>query len=462
MKKQKGSILMLTLIFTALFAVTAVGIAGVINYQYQLAQKKVAWQNAQNFAEAGLDYYKWHLKHSPTDYYDGTGAPGTYTHSYTDPLSGAVGSFALNITPPSSCSNTITIKSTGWTNQYPQTKRKVQIKYGKQSLADYAFVSHVNTWFGDMEALHGPVHSNGGIRQDGTNDSSVTSYKATYTCQTVSGCSGNPTKPGVWGAGGNRSLWSYPASNFDFDAIAMNYDDLQAAAQISLPQRGPGYHLVFQADGTLDVYNIKKLKNPVEFYDTNGDRHNEAIDIDTEEPNNNYFHYPLAANCAIIFAEENIWVSGVVEGRVTVVAAKLSGGSNAYRTIYISGNLTYNQKDGSDVLGLIAQKDIIVPRIVPNDLEINAAMLAQNGAVYRPQLNSDYAPYHLRNSISVYGSIITKQTWTWNYVNGWGTVTSGFRTTNSIYDPHLTYSPPPAFPTIDEYSILQWEEVTEK
>lgn len=457
---------MLTLVFTAIFSVTALSLAGVINYQLQAAKKRVASQNSLNIAEAGLNYYKWHLKHAPGDYYDGTGAPGSYLHDYADPAGAVIGQFQLDITAPSTCSNTINIKSTGWTNEYPSTKRKVQIKYGKKSLADYAFVSHMDAWFGETETFHGPIHSNGGIHQDGTNDSVVSSAVPTYTCNSGQGCNESQTKPGVWGTGEEDALWQFPTDNFDFDAVAADYDDLLNIATstgIYLRQRGLGYHIIFKNNGRIDVYRVTKLENPVDYQDTEKKNHRDSWDIDREEPDDTYFDYPLPAVCGIIFVEDNVWVEGVVEGKATVVAAKLPETKNNLRTIVISGNLTYNQKDGSDVLGLIAQKDILVPLYsAPNDLEINAAMMAQNGAVYRPHYDSSYSPYHLRNSISIYGSIITKKTWTWSWVSDGGSLISGYANTNSVYDPHLTYSAPPGFPTIDEYNILQWEEVTEK
>ena len=456
---------MLTLIFTAIFSVASLGIAGVVNYQLQAAKKRVAVNSALNIAEAGLNYYKWHLKHAPEDFYDGTGAPGSYMHDFTDPEGGSVGKFQLDITAPSACSNTVNIKSTGWTNEYPNTRREVQIKYGKKSLADYAFVSHLDAWFTEGEALHGPVHSNGGISQDGTNDSVVSSAVPTYTCTPAHGCN-NVTKPGVWGTGEEDALWQFPTDNFDFDAVAADYDDLLNIATstgIYLPQRGLGYHLVFKNTGRVDVYRVTKLRNPVNYQDTEGKSHRGSWDIEREEPHDTYFDYPLPAVCGIIFVEDNVWVEGVVEGKVTVVAVKLPQTQNNMRTIVISGNLIYNQKDGSDVLGLIAQKDILVPLYsAPANLEINAAMMAQNGAVYRPYYSSSYSPYHLRTAISIYGSIITKKIWTWNWTGGGGSIISGYQTTNSTYDPRLTYGPPPGFPTIDEYNILQWEEVTEK
>ncbi len=460
-KKTHGSILILTLVFTGIFAVVAVGIASVVNYQYKLAQAKIAWHNALNIAEAGLNYYRWHLAHAPTDYQDGTAQPGPYVHDYLDPQGAVFGQYKLEITPPNLCTQNITIQSTGWTSAAPQTKRKLQIKYGKKSLANFAFITNTDAWFGSQETIHGLIHSNGGIHQDGTNDSQVTSARQTYTCTRSQGCSYSQTKPGVWGTGENNDLWSYPVSNIDFNALTVNLaalKNLATSSGIYLPQRGLGYHIRFKADGKIDVYRVTSLETPVTYYDMNGDKKRDSWDIDREEPYPDYFNYQLPSDCVIIFVADNVWVDGTVNGRVTIAAAKLPEVPNNRRNIIINGNILYQQKNGDDVLGLIAQQDIMVPFYsAPNTLEINAAMIAQNGSVYRP-----YYPNDIKDTITVYGSIITNQTWTWTWVSSGSWVTSGYQHTNTQYDSHLTYGPPPSFPSVDEYSILQWEEITEK
>ena len=435
----------------------AVGIAGVVNYQYKLARQKVAWHNALSIAESGLNYYQWHLAHNPEDYQDGTGQPGPYLHDYQDPYGGTTGQFSLEITAPNSCSNTITIKSTGWTSGAPNTQRSAQIKYGKKSLADYAFLTNTDAWFGPDETLHGPVHSNGGIRQDGINDSKMTSAKETYTCQPYHDCSPSQTKPGVWGAGQEDELWEFPVSNVDFEALTVDFADLKSIAEgqnLYFSNQGLGYHINFKSDGTFDLYKVTKLKNPVWSWNME-DWVRERWDIQTESFLNNY---TVPSECAIIFIEDNVWVSGTVNGRVTLAAGKLPDVPNNRRSIIINDNIVYQQKNGDDVLGLIAQKDILVPLYsAPDDLEINAAMIAQYGHIYRHYYYYPW-PYYLKNTITVYGSIITNQTWTWTWVNGSSVTLDGYDQTTSIYDSNAIYAPPPSFPTTGQYTFISWDE----
>ncbi|MBU4360348.1 pilus assembly PilX N-terminal domain-containing protein [Patescibacteria group bacterium] len=457
MNSHKGTILMLTLVMTSVFTIASLSLASLAIAQNRLANQKTSWHNALNIAEAGLNYYRWHLAHAPEDYENDIGI-----HDYNDPQSGVVGQYNLEITAPSECSSVVTIKSTGWTNKFPNTKRVAQTKYGLASLSSFAFITNSDVWFGNEEILHGPVHSNGGIRQDGTNDSLMTSAKETYTCQPYHGCDPAQTKDGVWGVGGDKELWNFPTSNIDFDMLTVDLNTLKDLAETSgiyLPQRGLGYRINFKADGTIDVYRVTKLKNNVEYSGMDGDWHRGSWDIDREEFDANY---ALPSECAIIFVQDNVWVDGVVNGRATLVAAKLPEVSNNNRSIIINNNLTYLEKNGQHVLGLIAQQDILVPLYAaPEDLEINAVLLAQNGSVYRPYYDTPW-PYYIRDTITTYGTIISNQTWTWTWVNDLGSCVSGYCNTNTIYDSHLNYNPPPGFPTYGDYKFLQWEETTEK
>ncbi|MEK7623842.1 MAG: hypothetical protein AAB408_04225, partial [Patescibacteria group bacterium] len=163
-------------------------------------------------------------------------------------------------------------------------------------------------------------------------------------------------------------------------------------------------------------------------------------------------NHPIPENGAI-FAEDNVWVEGTVNGRVTVGAGRFPVLPSTYRDIIISGNLMYAETASDDVIGLNAQRDIVVPRDVPDDMTIHAAALAQFGRIYHP-------PYGgLKSSLTFFGSQIGYNSGGWKYVTGRGVVVSGFINTNHIYDGNLRYYPPPGFPVGNVYDVLSWEEV---
>ena len=150
-----------------------------------------------------------------------------------------------------------------------------------------------------------------------------------------------------------------------------------------------------------------------------------------------------------------MWVEGIIEGRVTLGVGSFPENSATYKSAIINGNLVYNNKDGSDTIGIIAQKDIVIPKFSPDVLEINGVLLAQYGATqsyyYHPAGSS------VKNQITTYGSVISNQIWTWSWVNGNNTI-SGYRNTYTTYDSNLIYAPPPYFPKKNEFEVLSWDE----
>jgi hypothetical protein len=310
---------------------------------------------------------------------------------------------------------------------------------------------------------------------DGSQNSLSTSAKENYICGPEHGCSvsscsdpctwtgSNCQCPGIWGEGegGAEGLWQYPVSNVDFEGITQDLAELKTEAQnsgIYLASSGEyGYHLVFKSNGTFDVYKVKKLKSPVWGY--NGQ--NWVYESNSIEQEVFYQNFFLPQNCAPVFIEDNLWVDGDVNGRITVVAARLPEIPGNEAKLMIPNNISY--VNDYSVLGLIAQKDILIPLYSPDNLEIKAAMLAQKGHIFRYYYpNWWYEPYHtysVRSYIETYGSIITNTIWTFTWVNWSGAVVSGYKQTEMSYNPDLTYNPPPYFPVTGDYEIVNWEEI---
>jgi len=455
---SKGIITTYVLVFGGIFVLLLSGLFGFILLQHKQSLQKVAWTESLEIAEAGINYTRWHLAHAPADF----GFSGTY--DYKDPEGEVIGSYIIEITPPSGCDSFVQIISTGSTLQYPQVQRKIEVKYAKQALVKYAFLTNSNVWFGEDESLRGPVHSNGGIRMDGLQNSLFTSAKETYICGGEHGCEPPQEKPGIWGGGegGGQGLWQFPVSVVDFDSITQDLASLKADAEsfgIYIPTPvALGYHIKFKDNGTIDVFRVKKVQQKVWGWDGEDWVH-ESNDIESEEF---YANYTLPETCAPIFIENNVWVDGVVKGKATLVAATLPETQNKMRKIIINGDIDY--ADANSTLGLIAQKDVLIPLYSPDNLTIKASLLAQNGHVFRyyyPEWSDEpYQTYAIRDYIETYGSIITNTMWTFSWVSDvGGPVVSGYQNTEMMYDSDLTYNPPPYFPTIGEYEFVSWEEL---
>ncbi len=115
-----------------------------------------------------------------------------------------------------------------------------------------------------------------------------------------------------------------------------------------------------------------------------------------------------------------------------------------------------DDEDGPDVLGLIAQNNISIGLYSENDLEIDAALLAQRGRVGRNHYTWPLSPvdYVHRQKITIYGSIVTKQRYGFAWTDG-----TGYQDRILNFDNNLVYWPPPFFPTGDKYQIDLWEEL---
>ena len=459
--KNKGSISILILVFGVVASVTMGGLIVMSSTQFSYTQRNVNNEQALSIAEAGINYYRWHLAHDPSDYQDGTGLPGPYEHDYLDPQGGTVGRYSLQITPPASGS-LIEVTSTGWTVAQPNVRRSIKATFGSPSLARFAFLHNSNVWFGTGMTINGEVQTNAGIRQDGVNNSTLKSSKTTYTCGIESGCDPAVTKPGIWGNGGPAALWEFPVTGIDFVGINVDFNGLKSTAQTDGVYYGPsgaqGYHLVFNPDGTADVFTVTQTDYYKGWsYDYGCENLYQIIDDETV----NGTH--IVADNPVFFFEDTLWVEGTLNGQTTVAAARFPLGSYQ-EDIWIPDNLVYVDRSGDHKLGLIAQNDIAFAKDVPqNSFEVNGALLAQSSRVLRHHYNYSGCKQGnpgMKNDLVIYGSIISNLIAYWNFGGGGGgNPTSGFVHRTITNDPNLYYDPPPFFPSNGEVELVKWEEV---
>lgn len=421
--------------------------------EYRAGQTKTAKEVAFHLAEAGVEYYRWHLEHDPTDFQDGTGGPGPYVHTYTDKDGAIIGSFSLDITSPSPGSSIVQIRSTGWSVAEPMVRQMIVARVGFPSLAAYAFLTNANTVI-PAGTVHGKLHANGGIRFDGTADSLITSAKATYTCQMIDGCSPSEEKPGVWGAGGPATFWQFPVPQADFSGMTADLATLKNIAQTDGIHLGPsgtnGYLLRLNSDRTVGIFLVTELQPPISGTDVNGVVHTESNDIQSTQ----FVETRAIPASGTIFGEDKIWVDGLVSGFVTIGSGRFPDNPATRSSIIVNDNITYRNRDGSDALGLVAQQDVLIPYFSPADLEIDAAMVAQNGSVQRYFYDGN-----VKNRLTVYGSVVSYGNWIWTWLSGGGgPVVSGYTSSDVAYDVHLAATPPPGFPVQNtSYQLVSWQ-----
>jgi hypothetical protein len=456
MRNQKGIIIVLVLVYGTIFLLLLGGISGFVLLQHRFTIERASWEKSLHIAEAGIHFARWRLAHAPTNF----GFSGIYDFKNTAGI--IIGQYQLEIIAPTACSPRTTIKSTAWTLKHPEIKRTIQVFHLRSNLARYAFLTNSSIWFGPGEKIRGMAHSNIGIRMDGVQNAIFSSARETYTCGPEHGCSPPQEKPGIWGdgTGGAIGLWNFPVPHKDFNAVIHDLNFLRQEARLKGIFLDPsplrlGYYLRFRDNATVDIFQVKSLKPAV--WGFNGERWVfESNDFDTTKFLGNFL---LPANCAPIFIKDNVWISGTINGRVVLAAARLPKRAMAEKRtkIIISDNII--RANPESVLSLIARDNILIPLYIPAILRIEAVLLAQRGSIIRYFYPFWHTPYNIRDRIEVFGSVISNGIWTFTWVDRENRVISGFKETETNHDVNLIHNPPPYFPVYGKYQIKGWREL---
>lgn len=464
---EKGSLVALTLVFGALFVMVTTGLSGYVLMQKKFQTAKERSEQAFHIAEAGLEYYKWYLAHNPDDLTAGTGGVGPYVFPFEDPEGGEIGEFSLTVSGKNYCGeiSAVEIISEGRTHAAPEQRRVVYGKYARPSVAEFAFILNSNVWAGPDREIFGRYHSNGGIRMDGLNHSLVSSGVSDWECTESFGCTGTQTQPGVFGAGAGSDLWEYPQATIDFTGITLDLATIKQAVQtnggIYLSPTGHGYHIVLKGNRTADIYRVQNTHRVWTYSIEDGwHRRREVMNMKQFLGN-----VAIPEECPIIYAASDVWLEGEVSGKVSVVSAREN--TPAHNTsIYLSGNITYNTGSGVDGLTALAEQNIHIPLIAPDDMILHGIFIAQKGHFGRNHYTSggsysvpwQYSGYVARDTLSIHGSIVSNGRVGTQWICG-GVFCSGFGDRSNTYDRALANSPPPLTPfTSLDYRFIEWRE----
>lgn len=496
----QGSIYILTAVITTLFLSLGITAISFVLSQTKLANQQYYRAKAFHIAEAGTEYYRWHLAHAAEDFQDGTGAPGPYLHNYTDADGIEIGEFTLDIQAPPPGSTVVEIQSEGISNKRPKLTRTLKTILGRPSFTNYAVVANDNMRFGEGTEVYGPIHSNYGIRFDGLAHNVVSSSEETYDDPDHSGADEwavhthidpidqEPPTPIAQRADIFEAGREVDVGSINFTSISGELDNLQAAAAtngIYLSDSGAeGYRVHFRTDQKVEIYRVTSQKTCqrqvciwIWCWWTNYTS-NSLWSADQQESfdyqGTNSANLDIPAN-GLIFIEDDVWVDGQIDGnRITLVAAKTPY-STGNANIITNNDLLYTNYDGTDTIGLIAQNDILAGFYSEDDLRVDAAIIAQKGNVgrnYYPASTDTFNPdgcneNYVRDTFTNYGSIGSNQRYGYAYVCGTGgapacapcgTTSSGYCYRNLLYDDSLYFAPPPYFPATDQYRIITWEQ----
>lgn len=501
---NKGVITTYVLVFGAIFLIMLAGLLGFILLQLRQANQKVAWNEAFEIAEAGINYYRWCLNNEVTQ--------NCQTEKeYQDSAGNSIGKFSLQIETSQNCGilGSAKIISTGWTFKFPNIKRKISVFYARESVARYSCILNSNVWVGADHVIRGPYHSNGGIRFDGKNLSTVSSAQESWVCTSSFGCgpsgqgygyglcpyecqiiSNKCVCPGVFSTtqNSNRDLFSYPIPQFDFAGITINLAQIkdltknQGKGLYFGPSGAFGYHILINQEN-LKVWKVESVNWISEKICTIV---KEKI-VCTDDPcipecpecvsEKCLVKDPLIANeilifdgqipqdCGAIFFEDHLWIgkeneTSTIKGKVTVVSADLIN-SNKKTSVWLQGSIDYTRYDGSDGFLVIAQNNNLIGLYSPNYLTLRGIFVAQNGFFGRNYYPcSKYPTYCQRESLKIFGSIISDGRVGTKWVGTGGQFQSGYKNRETYVDPNLLYAPPIFTPsTSPEFKIVKWEEL---
>ncbi len=487
---EKGDILISVIIFAAIAVTVIVGLTNWGAAMLSGIRNVAAREQALQIAEAGVDYYQWHLAIAPTDYKDSTTTPGPYIHQFYDKDGNLLGNYSLTIMPPPTGSTVVTIRSVG-TLATSSISRTVEETLAIPSLAKYAVVANDNMRFGEGTEVFGPIQANGGIHFDGVAHNLISSAQNTYTdpddgsnqwgvYTTLGTDDPHPNtpvnnRPDVFMAG---RQFPVPASNFV--GLTAGLTTLQNLAQPAAGGKewtssgAKGYHIVFKVTGgvtSYDIYKVNALQDPptagspdcgddaTARTQVNGPQYYQwgTWSIKTPVSSNQTLigNYPIPSN-GVIFVDDHVWVDGQInDARVTIVAG-LIGNTDPTKNanITVNSDLLYTNYDGSDVIGLIAQGNVNVGMLSDDNLQIDGALVAEKGRVGRFYYNTN-CTNSSRNSLTLNGMIATYVRYGFAYTDNTGYVT---RIIN--YDADLLYAPPPSFPqATTQYQVISWKQI---
>ncbi|MBS3903599.1 MAG: hypothetical protein KGZ30_04490 [Anaplasmataceae bacterium] len=473
--KQRGQISLQLLIYITVMVILIGGFILWAGSFLNISLRDYNKAQAFTIAEAGIEYYRWHLAHAPQDYQDGTGQPGPYVHNYYDKDGNLVGSFKLEITPPPTGTTIVTVRSAGQVASDPSVEKIIEVRMGIPSLAKYAVAVNQFVRFGEGTEVWGEIISNGGIRFDGLAHNLVSSAQSSFDDPDHSG--GNefgvhthvsptdplppaavPLRPDVFEVGRQ-----FPVPALDFVGLTQNLSDIRDDAIAEGFHRtsstAMGYEIILKTDDTFDLNRVNTLvaaPSGCTNYLSQSGWGTWSIQSTTSLGT-----FPLPTN-GLIFLEDHIWVRGQIDGaRITIGSGVFPDNPTTRTSITINNDLLYTNYDGSDVLSLIAQNNINVGLQSEDDLRVDAALVAQNGRIgryyYRPPGGGSNrcSPYHVRSVITSYGMIATNLRYGFAYTDN-----TGYDIRNLNYDANLLYGPPPSFPlTNDQYEIISWDEI---
>ncbi len=249
--------------------------------------------------------------------------------------------------------------------------------------------------------------------------------------------------------------------------LAVDLTNLKTYAQASGVYLAPsgagkyGYKIVMNGNGTLDVSPVTAVTQVWGFSTPGGWQQENTVIASTGATTN----YSVPPSCPVIFVEDNVWLEGVVSGKVTLASADLVD-SGVDTDMVLTGNITYQHAYG-DGLTAIAERSLLISLQSPDVMQMKGIYVADKGHFGRNRYDSSGAhavpsalqSYTTRTSLSTYGTFASTGTTNTKWTSD-GTFISGYSTETDTHDGLLAENPPPFTP--ETGSTFQFLDLREK
>lgn len=481
---------MLVLAFMGIFLFLLGTILSYTLMQSRYGRALYAREQAVNIAEAGLEYYRWFLAHNPSIMTNGVGLVSPYMHEVNDPEAERVGEATITAMANLACGAVqwVDLTSVGRSDSSTNFPRTLAARYMRPSVAEYSALLNANVWAGPDRVISGPYFSNGGIRMDGSHNSTVQSSQATWLCDSSFGCSPTQSKNGVWGTGSNPALWAWApnVASFNFAGIATNFSTMQSYADTQGIKLNPtnvrvggvqqggtfssvgesdqrGFRVVLNANNTITVYRVTGTSGVYGLHIDNLGADPWPTDHHTITNQTLVGTYTIPSGCPIIYSQAKLWLEGVVGSKVTIIAAD----TGSFRPdVILQNNITYSSGTGSSGLTAIAERSVLIPLVSPENLTVRGIFVAQSGYFGRNhyvtsgefQVPSSYDSYVQQNTMTTIGTVVSNGRIGTRWTCG-GSFCSGYANRVDTYDRLLAFNPPPFTPAASpDYKLVLWRE----
>ncbi len=409
-KKNQGFLLITTILTTFLITAFLAAFLVIVTSGLRQANRAVEGMRAYYTADAGLADAFIQLRAAAS-------FPSAFTVSNTSYLVGPNnlnGSYTVNVTTNGATWPTYTLASTGVFGSASKTLT-LRVKATSYSRWNYLSQTEISPawgtlwWVTGMYA-EGPIHSNGQFNIWG---SPIYNGPVSQSSSAINyGQGGPPTDNPNFQNGLTLSAPSIPFPTVDLLNSVKN-----GAAQASGISLTGATTIVMVSDGTMKVTNSAK--------------------------NWNAKSMAIPTNGALYVNNGDVTVQGTLKGQLTIATNQ---------AVWISDHIRYNTDprttpESTDMLGLVASSDVTVKQSAPNNLEIDAYVVALNGAF---QLEN-FSTGGFQGDMVQFGGLMNKYCGPTGVMNASGVIIDGYNQLQ-YYDTRFKNAAPPFFTPVKDSS----------